>query len=115
MLQLATCEPYFNQIHGGTSVNTYIVIYSYTPDEFYNNEWVDELAFYMKRIKRSITNKPHNNILNYPVVLNNCNKMNLVEIILDNYNRELCIIHTYKINIIKRLWKKKQLNKMICV
>lgn len=115
MLQLATCEPYFNQIHGDPAVNTYMVIYSYSTDEFYNNDWVGELAFYMKRLKRSITNKQHNIIRNYPVVLNNCNKINLVEILVDNYGRELCIIHTYKINIIKRLWKKKQLNKMICV
>lgn len=115
MLQLATCEPYFNHIHGDPAVNTYMVIYSYSTDEFYNNDWVGELAFYMKRLKRSIANKQHNNIRNYPVVLNNCNKINLVEILVDNYGRELCIIHTYKINIIKRLWKKKQLNKMICV
>lgn len=113
MLQLATCEPYFNEIHGGTVVNTYIVIYSYSTDEFYNNDWIDELAFYMKKLKRQITNKEHNIIRNYPDVLQKCNKINLVEIVTDNYGRELCIIHTYKINIIKRLWKKKQLNKAI--
>ena len=113
MLQLATCEPYFNQIHGGAVVNTYIVIYSYTTDEFYNNDWIDELKFYMKKLNHQITNKEHNVIRNYPDVLKNCNKINLVEIVTDNYGRDLCIIHTYKINIIKRLWKKKQLNKAI--
>jgi hypothetical protein len=113
MLQLATCEPYFNEIHGGTTVNTYMIIYSYTPDEFYNNEWIDELKFYMKNLNRQITHKEHNVIRNYPVVVKNCNKINLVETLVDNYGRELCILHTYKINIIKRLWRKKQLNKAI--
>jgi len=113
MLQLATCEPYFNEIHGGSSVNTYIVIYSYTTDEFYNNEWIDELKFYMRNLNRKITNKEHNIIRNYPLIVNNCNKLNLVESLVDNDGRELCIIHTYKINIIKRLWKKKKLNNAI--
>jgi hypothetical protein len=116
MLQLATCEPYFNELHGGASVNTYMVIYSYNTDEFYNNDWVDELKYYMKQVNRKIINTEHDVIQNYPAVLKNCNKMNLVEIVTDNYGRDLCIIHTHKINIIKRLWKKKQLNKMvICV
>ena len=113
MIQLATCEPYFNEIHGGANVNTYMVIYSYNTDEFYNNEWVDELKYYMRNLNRKIIDIDHDVIRNYPVVLANCNKINLVEIVVDNYGRDLCIIHTYKINIIKRLWRKKQLNKMV--
>ncbi len=113
MLQLATCEPYFNELHGGAPVNTYMVIYSYTTDEFYNNDWIDELKFYMRSLNRKIENKEHNVIRNYPNIVKNCNKLNLVESVVDNYGRELCIIHTYKINIIKRLWKKKHLNNAI--
>ena len=48
MLQLATCEPYFSMIHGDGPIGHYIVIYSYGLDEFYSNEWVDEIKFYIK-------------------------------------------------------------------
>jgi hypothetical protein len=67
----------------------------------------------MRNLNRKIIDIDHDVIRNYPVVLANCNKINLVEIVVDNYGRDLCIIHTYKINIIKRLWRKKQLNKMV--
>jgi hypothetical protein len=108
MLELATCEPFCTQIHGGQSRGSYIVIYSYTPYEFYNNTWVCELKFYMKQLNAlsNVNTLVHENIRNYNKVLRKCNNMQLVEIIMEG-ERELCILHTYKINIFKRIWKKK--------
>ena len=109
MLQLATCEPLCTQIHGYPSSGSFIVIYSYEPYEFYNNTWKCELKFYMKQLNALIHVKSlvHDNIRNYNAVLNKYNNIQLVEIITDAHNRELCILHTYKINIFKRIWKKK--------
>ena len=102
MLQLATCEPYSNIIHGDGPVNHFIVIYSYSLEEFYNNDWVDETQFYIKKTKALLKkNKCIHKIQS--------DKMNLVEIIRDPIGRELCILHTYKISIFKRIWKKKNL------
>lgn len=101
MLQLATCEPYFSMIHGDGPIGHYIVIYSYGLDEFYSNEWVDEIKFYIKKTM-SFINK--HKCINYKI---DAIKMNLVEIYRDDIGRDLCILHTYKINIFKRIWKKR--------
>jgi len=109
MLQLATCEPFCNQIHGGSPTNSFIVVYSYEPYDFYNQSWVCELKYYMKQLRASINIKSlvHENIRNYTKVLNKYNNMQLVEIVTDAENRELCVLHTYKLNIFKRIWKNK--------
>jgi hypothetical protein len=108
MLQLATCEPYFNIIHGGTLINGFLVIYSYSLEEFYSNEWIEDLVFYLKSLFKNITkhNLKHDIIQNYDTVLNKSKQINLVEII-EVDGRDTCIIHTYKINLFKRIWKKK--------
>jgi len=104
MFELATCEPYNSLIHGGEDNGTFIVIYGYELYEFYeSNLWKSETSFYFKRIR----NKQHNVIQNYSKVIRNIStKMQLVEIFREN-GMEVCIIHTYKINILKRRWKKK--------
>ena len=99
MLSLATCVPQ-SYIHGETSDN-YIVIYGYDLDEFYSNEWKAETKFYIKHVKN--INHP---IRNYKKIIKNISeKMQLVEIFRVN-DVDVCILHTYKINIFKRLWKK---------
>ena len=104
MFKLATCEPYSQMIHGNGPIGQYIVIYDYPLNEFYNNDWKDETKFYIKNaLKHSYD---HESIRHYKHILKNCNKMQLVEMIIDSEGRQLCILHTYKINIIKRLWKK---------
>ena len=67
MLQLATCEPYFNIIHGGQPINGFMVIYSYSLEEFYSNEWIEDLVFYLKTLFKNITthNLKHDIIQNY--------------------------------------------------
>ena len=42
-MELAISEPYFYGIHGGDkSLPQFMVVYSYTLQEFYDNEWQDE-------------------------------------------------------------------------
>ena len=103
MYDLATCEPYNRLIHGGEDNQHFIVIYQYSLEEFYSDMWKSETSFHFKKMK----NKDHCFIQNYKKVIKNIStKMQLVEIFRVN-NIELCIIHTYKINILKRRWKKK--------
>jgi hypothetical protein len=113
-LQLATCEPYFDYIHSGTNTDNFIVIYSYTVDEFYDDDWIEELHYYMKQLFLTIKHSKikHPIIQNYNIILRHFNKMQLVEIITDSTNRETCILHTYKINIFKKIWKKHFYNKI---
>jgi hypothetical protein len=113
-LQLATCEPYFNAIHGGNDMHGFMVIYSYLTEELYENIWIDELKIYMKRLYALIrvNNLIHPTIRNYNIIIRHMNKLQLVEIITDDTNRETCILHTYKINIFKRIWKKQFYNKL---
>lgn len=112
MFKLATCEPYSNAIHGEGPSGHYLVIYDYLLKDFYNNEWIDETEFYIKKTLKFSTanNYTHETIRNYKNIIKQSNKMQLVESVIDPVGRELCIIHTYKINIIKRLWKKKHIN-----
>jgi hypothetical protein len=113
-LELATCEPYFDYIHSGTNTDGFMVIYSYTVDEFYDDDWIEELHYYMKQLYSTIRHSKikHPIIKNYNIILRHFNKMQLVEIITDSTNRETCILHTYKINIFKKLWKKHFYNKI---
>ena len=108
MLKLATCEPYSSIIHGPGPSGKFIVIYDYLPEEFYTNEWKKDTNYYIKRTLNHITRNTinHEIIRNYTHIIKNSNKMQLVESYIDSIGRELCIIHTYKINIIKRLWRK---------
>jgi hypothetical protein len=113
-LQVATCEPYFHCIHGDTPFNGFMVIYSYSNEEFYENIWKDELKIYMKHLFSLIRtrNLIHNELRNYNIILRHFNRLQLVEIIIDDRNRETCILHTYKISIFKRIWKKHFYNKI---
>jgi len=107
-LSLATCEPYFSYVHGENDNGKYIVIYDYNLDEFYNNEWKNQLTFYKKNVLHKVKYQPHPMIRNYKNILKKT-KLELVEIIEEN-NVCYCILHTYKFNILKRLWKKTRMN-----
>jgi len=103
-LTLATYEPYNSAIHGGTNLddNKLLVIYEYNLDEFYNNSWKSELKFYKKQMNLRYRN--HSFLRNYKNIMKKSN-IELVEICeIDNIM--YCILHTYKINILKRKWKK---------
>ena len=113
-LELATCEPYFDYIHSGNISDGFMVIYSYNLEEFYENVWKEELRIYMKTLFSLIRrhNLLHPTIQNYNIVIRHFNKLQLVEIVTDDTNREMCILHTYKINIFKKIWKKHFYNRI---
>ena len=106
-LILATYEPYNSAIHGGSILddNKLLVIYEYNLDEFYNNTWKSELKFYKKQM--NIRYRNHSLLRNYKNIIKKSN-IELVEI-CEVDNIMYCILHTYKINILKRKWKKYKL------
>ena len=104
MLTLATCVPQSHSIHGENNDN-FIIIYQYDVDEFYSNKWKSETKFYIKHIK----NINHETIRNYKKVIRCISeKMQLVEIFRIN-GVDVCVLHTYKINILKRMWRKNSI------
>jgi len=106
-LSLATYEPYNSVIHGGEDKGELLVIYDYNLGEFYNNSWKSELKFY----KKMNHIKTHPLLRNYNKIFKKSN-IQLVKISeLDNI--AYCVLHTYKINIFKRKWRKWQLYKML--
>lgn len=106
-LSLATYEPYYSMIHGGTDTGKLLVIYDYSLDEFYQNSWKGELKFYKKQNLSLTQNKIHPIVRNYHKIMKK-SKMEIVEIYESN-NVMYCVLHTYKINILKRRWKNKNM------
>jgi hypothetical protein len=100
-LSLATYEPHNSMIHGGIDKGELLVIYDYTLGEFYNNSWKSELKFYKKQM--NYRNRIHELLRNYHKIIKKSN-IELVEICEVN-NVMYCILHTYKINILKRKWR----------
>ena len=103
-MSLATYEPYFSFMHGQQDNGKLIVIYEYNLNEFYQNDWKDELSFYKKKLIQKVRYHDHPLLRNYHTIIKKI-KLELVEIIEEN-NVCYCILHTYKLNILKRLWKK---------
>ena len=103
---LATYEPHHSMIHGGEDKGELLVIYEYDLDEFYNNTWKSELKFYKKQNSSLTRNMIHPLVRNYQKIMKKSN-IELVEICETN-NVMYCILHTYKINILKRKWKNRR-------
>jgi hypothetical protein len=106
LLTLATYEPHNSIIHGGQDTGELLIIYDYNLDEFYDNSWKSELKFYKKKLLNLTRNISHPLIINYHTIIKK-SQIELVEI----YERNdvmYCILHTYKINILKRKWKNKR-------
>ena len=109
-MELAISEPYFYGLHGGDkSIPQFMVVYSYTLQEFYDNDWQYEIKTVVKHTKRRVASLylDHDLLRNYKelIRLNKIIKLNLVQIIMEN-GRYLCILHTYKLNLFKRRWIK---------
>ncbi len=104
---LATYEPYNSIVHGNIDNGQLLVIYQYHLDEFYNNSWKSELKFYKKQMRIKIGNRDHSLIRNYNKIIKKSN-IELVEICEVN-NIMYCVLHTYRINIFKKIWKKYRL------
>jgi hypothetical protein len=106
-LTLATYEPYNSIVHGNIDNGKLLVIYEYNLDDFYNNSWKGELKFYKKQIKNRFGTREHSLIRNYNKIMKKSN-IELVEMCEVN-NIMYCVLHTYKINILKRKWKNYRL------
>jgi hypothetical protein len=106
-LTLATYEPHNSLIHGGQDKGELIVIYDYNLGEFYNNSWKSELKFYKKQIKSKVETQIHPLLRNYHKIIKKSN-IELVEI-CETDNVMYCILHTYKINILKRKWRSSRI------
>jgi len=106
-LTLATYEPYNSVVHGGIDKGELLVIYDYNLDEFYNNSWKSELKFYKKNNLSLTRNMTHPLVRNYHKIMKKSN-IELVEI-CEVDNIMYCILHTYKINILKRKWRNSKL------
>jgi hypothetical protein len=112
-MEVAITEPYFYAIHGGQqSIPHHMVVYSYDVDEFFNNIWQDEYKVAYRNIRRVAHRVDHDMIRNYKYHLNKHVNLQLVKIYNDENNRELCILHTYKLNLFKRIWRKRMQNRM---
>lgn len=110
-MEIAIAEPYFYGIHGGDkSIPHYMVVYSYSLDEFYNREWQDDYKVALQNVRRMAHRLPfqHDLIGAYKYNLNRHVQLHLVEIFRDSENRDLCILHTYKLNIFKRIWRNRR-------
>jgi hypothetical protein len=103
---LATYEPYNSIVHGGIDTGELLIMYDYTLDEFYNNSWKSELKFYKKRVLSLTRNRSHALLRNYNKIIQK-SQMELVEIYQTN-DVMYCILHTYKINILKKKWKNRR-------
>jgi len=105
-LNLATYEPYNSIIHGERDTGELLIMYDYNLDEFYNNSWKSELKFYKKKVLTLTRNTSHSLLRNYHKIIQR-SQIELVEIYESN-DVMYCILHTYKINILKRKWKNKR-------
>ncbi len=108
---LGTYEPYNSIIHGGNNTDKLLIIYEYSLDEFYNNSWKSELNFYKKQNLSLTRNCVHPFLRNYHKIMKKSN-IELVEI-TEVDNVMYCVLHTYKLNILKRKWRKYKYNQLI--
>lgn len=109
-MMIAISEPHYYFLHGGDkSIPHHMVVYSYTNEEFFNEEWKDDYNLAFRESFRRITNVAfeHDIIYCYNSKFTRFFSLNLVEIYEDQVGRQLCILHTYKLNIFKRIWRKK--------
>ncbi len=106
MYSLATYEPYYSLVHGQADNGKLIVIYEYSLDEFYDNEWKSELKLYKRNILKKTVTHTHPLLRNYHKIMKK-STIELVEMKEESDGTAYCILHTYKINILKRIWRKK--------
>jgi hypothetical protein len=113
-MNIAITEPYFHLIHGlNNSDNTIMVVYDYSLDDFYNYEWISDFEFYYKNLIKKLNeyhNVPHDLLRNYMegIKKKKLYSLNLVKTYEDSRNRSVCVLYTYRINLFKRIWRKKR-------
>lgn len=110
---LALCELYNPMLHGGENTymkNKYLISFTFTPDEFYNNEHITVMTL-INAAYRSIMRLTSNiniDYSNYNEIINNPKYYQLH--IIDEEELETGeltgILKTYNIAILQRKWKK---------
>ncbi len=92
--------------------NVFLIIKEYSLNEFYNNEWVDEVKNKRNKLIEliSLNSYIHPLLRNYfELIKKKYYHLQLVEKYKNEYdNKEYVILHTYKLNIFKRIWRKRQ-------
>lgn len=106
-MEVAIAEPYFYAIHGETrSIPHYMVVYTYSLEEFYDMYWQDDLKFAIRHARN--IHFTHDLLRTYKYFISRHIKLHLVEVYRDDQGRDLCILHTYKLNLFKRIWRKRR-------
>jgi hypothetical protein len=88
--------------------NVFEMIREYSLDEFYSNQWVDVIKNKRNRLVEIIYNNNyiHPLIRNYlELIKKRLFHLQLVHKYKDG-DKEYYILHTYKLNIFKRIWRK---------
>ena len=112
-MEIVISEPHFHLIHGGIrSMDKYMVVYSYSLNEFYDYSWKEDFEFYHKNLVKKINDyhlTEHDLIRNYRegIKKQKLFSLNLSRIVEDERRNQLCILYTYRLNIFKRIWRKK--------
>jgi hypothetical protein len=104
---LAHVEPQLD-FNGLPIKNVFEIICEYSLEEFYNNDWVDNIKNKRNRLVEII----HINQYIHPLIRNYLElikkrlfHLQLVQKYKDG-DKEYYILHTYKLNIFKRIWRK---------
>ena len=120
-MEIAITEPHFHLIHGGNeSMNQFMVVWSYSLNEFYNNEWKEDLELYHKNLVKKLNDNhytDHDLIKHYKELIKKRRlfQLHLTRIIEDERQNQTCILYTYRLNIFKRIWRKKRQNNTLDV
>ena len=112
-MEIAIAEPHFNLIHGGTqSLDKFMVVYTYCLSEFYNDGWREDMEFYHKNLVKKLNDNQyydHDLIRNYRegIKKKKLFQLHLVQVFEDERHNQTCVLYTYRLNIFKRIWRKR--------
>jgi hypothetical protein len=113
-MEIAIVEPHFHLIYGGIrSLDRFMVVYNYSINEFYNNEWCEDMEFYHKNLVKKLNDfhlTEHDLIRNYREMIKKkmLYQLHLVKIHEDEQHNLTCVLYTYRLNIFKRIWRNKR-------
>lgn len=108
---LALVEPHINFTNEPVK-NVFTILKEYSIYHFYQNNWYDEIKNKRNKLLEIIhlNNYCHPFIRNYlELIKKRLFHLQLVQKYKDGDN-EYVILHTYKLNIFKRIWRNKRVN-----
>ena len=99
-LQLAITMPHCKLLHGGPTVHPgFITLYSYTLDEFYDGDWLDDMDY--------DSTPPSTKMRLEQFKKKGLWAMNLVRQYRSADGVDLSVLYTYRLNLFKRIWRNK--------